>query len=91
MSVCVIEICICSPQQLQAKYDSVEQIEYAIEEPIAIVFDAIEDLQEIAELAGKPFSPEKNVDLGYMVVSTNRIFRSDVRKWTRRPEYEKYG
>ena len=79
------------PQQLQAKYDSVEQIEYAIEEPIAIVFDAIEDLQEITELAGKPFSPEKNVDLGYMVVSTNRIFRSDVRKWTRRPEYEKYG
>ena len=80
---------IIIPQQLRAKYESIEPIEYAIEESISIIFYAIEDLQEISELAGRPFSQAQIIDLGHMAVATNRIFRGNVIKWMRRPKHEK--
>ena len=55
-------------------------MDYTIDEPIAIIFDAVEDLIEIAELAGRPCSTDQIFDIGYNVVSKNKIFRSDVRK-----------
>ena len=36
-----------SPQQLTAKYDTVEIMDHNMEEPINIIYDAIEDLVEI--------------------------------------------
>ena len=30
-------------------------MEYQIQEPVAIIFDAVEDLAEIGELAGGPY------------------------------------
>ena len=44
-----------TPQQLRAKQEAVEQVEYQIQEVISIIFDAIEDLAEIGELAGRPY------------------------------------
>ena len=69
-----------TPQQLRGKREAVEQMDYKIDEPIAIIFDAIEDLVEIAELAGRPYTADQIVDIGYIVLSKNRIFRSDIRK-----------
>ena len=43
-----------TPQQLRAKREEVEHMDYTIDEPTAITFDAVEDLVEIAELAGRP-------------------------------------
>ena len=77
-----------TPQQLRTQCDSVELIEYAIEELITIIFDTIEDLVEIRELAGRPYSMQQVVDLGYIIISKNRIFRSGICKWLRRPEIE---
>ena len=64
-------------------------MEYQIQEVISIIFDAIKDLAEIGELAGRPYSPHQIVNIGYIVLSQNRIFRSNVRKWIRRPDDEK--
>ena len=64
-------------------------MKYQIQEPIAIIFDAIKDLDKIGELAGRPYSPDQVVNIEYIVLSKNRIFRSNKRKWTRRPETEK--
>ena len=36
---------------------------------------------EIAELAGRPYSPIQIVDLEYIVIAKHPIFRSDVRRW----------
>ena len=55
-------------------------MEYKIEEPIDIIFDAIEDLIEIGELVGHPYSPEQVNDLRFIIVSKNRIFRGNIRK-----------
>ena len=66
-------------------------MEYQIQEPIAIIFDAIEDLAEIGETAGRLYSSDQIINIGYIVLSKNRIFRSDIRKWTRRLEEDFFG
>ena len=58
---------------------------YSIEEPIDAVFSSVEDLVEIRELAGHPFSSAQIVDLGLIIISKHRIFSSYVRKWMQRP------
>ena len=75
-----------TPQQLSTRYDNVEKIEYNLEEPTDIIFDAVEDLLEIGELSGRPYSAQQIFDLGCIILSKNRIFRSDIRKWVRKPE-----
>ena len=55
-------------------------MEYKLEEPINIIFDAVEDLVEIEELAGRLYTPEQVIDLGYIILSKKRIFRGDIRK-----------
>ena len=80
-----------TPHQLRTRYNTVESIKYAIEEPITIIFDAIEDLVEIGELTGIPYSAQQVVDLSNIIISKNRIFRSDIFKWMRQPEVEKRG
>ena len=59
-------------------------MEYQLNESIDVIFTAVEDLQELAELAGRPFTPQQIVDIGYLIVLKHRIFRSDIRKWLRR-------
>ena len=49
-------------QQLNAKKIEVENMEYQLSETINTIFSAIEDLQEIAELAGRPVTPQKIVN-----------------------------
>ena len=73
-----------SANNLKEKYDSVATMSYDINEPISLIFDAVDDLREIAELAIRPYSNQQMVDLGYIVVSRQPIFRSDIRRWLRR-------
>ena len=49
-------------------------MKYQIQEPISIIFDAIKDLAKIGKLAGRLYSPDQIVDIGYIVLSTNIIF-----------------
>merc|ERR1719148_486318 len=49
---------------------------------------AVEDLVEIGELVGRSYSPLQIVDLGYIVLAKNIIFRGDILKWVRRPEVD---
>ena len=55
--------------KLKEKYDAVATMPYEIVEPIDTIFDAVDDLREIAELANRPYTATQMVDLGYIVVS----------------------
>ena len=57
-----------TPQQLRVKREAVEQMDYTIDEPISIIFDAVEDLVKIVELDGRPYSPDQIVDIGYIII-----------------------
>ena len=44
-------------------------MDYQIEELINVIFLTVEDLQELAELVGRPFTPQQIADIGYLIVS----------------------
>ena len=64
-------------------------MEFNLKESIDIIFDAVEDLVEIGELAGRPYFTQQIINLGYIILSKNRMLRSDIQKWVRRPENKK--
>ena len=76
-------------QELQTKYDDTTKMSYSVSDPIDDIFNAVEDLCEIAEFADTPYSPRQQVNIGYLIVNKQPIFRSDVRKWMRKPPAEK--
>ena len=76
-------------QELQQKYDDTIKLPYSITDPIDDIFNAVEDLCEIAEFAESPYSPRQQVNIGYLIVNRQPIFRGDVRKWMRKPLVDK--
>ena len=48
-----------SEAELQTKYDAATKMQYDIIEPIDDIFNAVEDLCEIAEFARSPYTPAK--------------------------------
>ena len=75
--------------ELQEKHDATTKLTYDVSEPIDVIFNAVEDLCEIADLAGCPFSPRQQVNIAYLILQKQPIFRSDVRKWMRKPTADK--
>ena len=75
--------------KLQEKHDNMARLTYDVSEPIDIIFNAIEDLYKIADLAGCPYYPRQQVNIGYLILQKQPIFRSDVRTWMRKPTVEK--
>ena len=49
-----------------------------------IMYTSVKELRDLAEMASKPYTPEQLVDLGYMVVASQPVFRSDLRRWIHR-------
>ena len=45
-----------SETELQTKYDETIKLTYQVSDPIDVIFNAVEDLCEIADLAGSPYT-----------------------------------
>ena len=73
------------PKHFRKYYDVVASMLQNIDEPIDIIFLAIDNICEIAEMVGKPYTPEQLFDMGYIVISAQSVFRSDLCQWIRRP------
>ena len=78
-----------SETELQTKYDETIKLTYQVSDPIDVIFNAVEDLCEIADLSGSPYTATQQVNIGFLIVSKQRILRSDVRKWMRKPQADK--
>ena len=62
---------------------------YNVNEPIGTIILVVEDLCKIAELAGWPYLLRQQVNIGYLIVSKQTIFRNDVQEWMRKPVVNK--
>ena len=80
-----------TPSQLVSEEDAVKKLTYDTSIPIDGIFNSIEDLQELAELSGVPYTPSQIVNLGFIIMNSHRMLRSDVRNWIRKPAVEKRG
>ena len=55
--------------KLQEKYDTTLKISYNISDPIDYIFNAVEDLCKIAELANNPYSERQQVKIGFLILN----------------------
>jgi len=78
-----------TPQQVKAKEAAVLGMHYDISKPVDIVFNAIDDLADLADHARSPMSPQQMLDLAYVIFARQPILQPDIRLWTRRPAPER--
>jgi hypothetical protein len=78
-----------TPQQVKAKEAAILGMHYDISQPVDIVFNAIDDLSDLAEHALSPLSPQQMIDLAYVIFARQPILQQDIRHWTRRPAAER--
>ena len=71
-------------QKLHKMYDDKATMDYNLVDPINIIFNAVDDFFETAELLGRPYLPTQVVNLTYMIVSSQLIFRLDNQRWLRK-------
>jgi hypothetical protein len=78
-----------TPIQVQAKEQSTANMEYSIIMPVDVVFDAIEDLSDLAEHGMSPITSQKQIDMAYLILAKEPLLRQDLLAWNRRPAVDK--
>jgi hypothetical protein len=78
-----------TPQQVKAKEIGICNMVYSIALPVDTVFNAVDDLMDLAEHAGPALTNQQMIDLAYVVLSKEPIFQQDIRLWNRKPPTDK--
>lgn len=73
-----------TPQMLAEKSQDISQMSYTVNLPIDIVFNAVEDLADFAELAGTPLTQPQTVQYAYLILLRTGRFTNHIREWNRR-------
>jgi hypothetical protein len=78
-----------TPHQVKAKEMVTLNMHYDISLPVDTVFNAIDDLVDLAEHALSPMSMQQMIDLAYVIFARQPILQQDLRLWNRRPTVER--
>ena len=71
-----------------AAKNALEALQYDIKLSEDIVFDPIDDLSELAEVAGQPVTePQKNI-MAFIIFQNTGKFKSDLKNWLRKPNID---
>jgi hypothetical protein len=73
-----------TPQQLKTREMEICNMHFHMALPVDAIFNAIDELMELAEYALMPMSSTQAVSLAYVVFSKNPILLQDLRAWNRR-------
>jgi len=74
-----------TPHQIHAKETAIRNMHFDLSMPIDSVFNAVEDLADLAEHAHSAWTPELMMDLAYMVLDQQPSLNYDLRVWTDMP------
>ena len=74
-----------TPHQVKAKEMVTLNMHYDISLPVDTVFNAIDDLVDLAEHALSPMSMQQMIDLAYVIFARQPILQQDLHLWNRRP------
>ena len=74
-----------TPEQLRAKEQAIYNMPFDISMPVDTVFNAIDDLADLAEHARSAWSHQQMMDLAYMVFAKHPVLQQDLRAWNRTP------
>jgi hypothetical protein len=78
-----------TPQQVTTKQLNIYNMVFSIALPVDVVFNAVEDLVDLAEHAGSALTDQQMIDLAYQVLSKETLLRDDLRLWNRKPQADK--
>lgn len=75
-----------TPQQIRAKENAVHNMAFDISMPVDTVFNAIDDLADLAEHANSAWTHQQMMDLAYVILAKHPILQQDLRAWNRMPK-----
>jgi len=78
-----------SPQMLEDREQELRNLSYNPRLPIDVVFNAVEDYVDFAELALQPMSQLQSISKAYIVINKTRRFKTAITEWNRRPTADK--
>ena len=78
-----------TPQQVKAKEIGIYNMVYSIVLPVDTVFNAVDDLVNLANHAGSALTNQQMIDLAYVVLSKEPIFQQDIHLWNCKPFADK--
>jgi hypothetical protein len=68
---------------------NIYNMHYDISQPVDTVFNAIDDLSELADHAASPMSEQQMIGLAYVIFAKQPILQHDLRLWNRRPAVDR--
>jgi hypothetical protein len=78
-----------SPQMLEDHEQELRNMTYNTKYPIDIVFNAVEDYVDYAELGQQPITQRQTIAKAYVILNKTRRFKNDITEWNRKPEIQK--
>jgi hypothetical protein len=78
-----------TPQQIKVKEIAICNMTHTIATCVDAVFNAIDNLVNLADHSNAPMTICQTVDLAYVVLSKEHSFHQDICAWNRRPSLEK--
>ena len=78
-----------SPQMLEDREEELRTMQYNTKYPIDIVFNAVEDYVDFAELGQQPLTQRQTISKAYVILNKSRRFKTDITDWNRLPEVQK--
>jgi uncharacterized phage-associated protein len=78
-----------SPQMLEDHEQELRNMTYNTKYPIDIVFNAVEDYVDYAELGQQPITQRQTIAKAYVILNKTRRFKNDITAWNRKPEIQK--
>jgi hypothetical protein len=78
-----------SPQMLEDREQELRTMPYKTTDPIDVVFNAVEDYVNFAELGQQPLTQRQTIAKAYVILNKTRRFKNDITEWNRQPENQK--
>ena len=72
-----------TPAQLVHEEQNVTNYTYDPTLPIVVVFNKIDDLMDLANAAGSPYSAQQVIKFGYIILNNTGKFSQGIREWNR--------
>ena len=72
-----------TPAQLIHEEQTVTNYSYDPTLPIVVVFNKIDDLMDLANAAGSPYSAQQVINFGYIILNRTGKFGQGIREWNR--------
>lgn len=78
-----------NPKMLRVTKNALETFQYNVSLPVDVVFDPIDDLEELAALANEPMSEAQKIAMAFIIFQNTGKFKSDLKSWNRKAPHDK--